>query len=521
MPTTNSTSTDENTQYIDALQKFNAINEKFDVAFDKKRLTDKAAQSLKGLAASVKNIAEYREVCRVIANHRPIAEDDYNLIIDALNISFGTSKPQIRADIKDHEKERNAAKRKMKQESKMDVHGIQKPVQWVALGGKENLTKLDTITNTRALLDAMGITVRHNIMTRMDEYSGGIAEGREQDSAVVRIVSAGKSLEYKSRDIVDHLAEIARDNAYHPVREWLKDVEWDGVSRLQALADTLHSNMDCGLKLTIIKRWAVGAIRAVISDKPQSLQGVMVLCGEQRIGKTTWLIGLCPIEDAVKDGVELNPHNADSVRKATGAWITELGELDGTLRREIAAIKAFINMDSDTYRMPYARTPRKYDRRTAYTASVNDDRYLQDHTGNGRWWTIPVSKIDRHTIDMQQFWAEMRDLALSGEPHNMQRDELAALNSHNKAFEVIDTYEELIIDQYGPADNAEGVPLNPMSTTGVAESLVKNPDNRAVQAVGRALKKCGYIPKSIKFGGIPRKMYMMPPKLPAKPDHIQ
>jgi hypothetical protein len=102
MNTTDSSKSDVNTQYVDAFQKFNAITEKFDVAFDKKRLTDKAAQALKGLAASVKNIAEYREVCRVIANHRPIAEDDYNQIVSALNISFGASKPEIKKDIKDH-----------------------------------------------------------------------------------------------------------------------------------------------------------------------------------------------------------------------------------------------------------------------------------------------------------------------------------------------------------------------------------------------------------------------------------
>ena len=117
MSTTNSTNQIDNAQYIAALRSFNAITDKFDVAFDKKRLANPAAIALQGLASAVKNIAEYRAVCRVISDHLPIADDDLKQIISALNISFGSSKSQIKADIKEMTAERNAAKRKQKQDS--------------------------------------------------------------------------------------------------------------------------------------------------------------------------------------------------------------------------------------------------------------------------------------------------------------------------------------------------------------------------------------------------------------------
>lgn len=512
MSTTNSTNQCDNAQYIAALKSFNAITDKFDVAFDKKRLSNSAAIALQGLASAVKNIAEYRAVCRVISDHLPIADDDLKQIISALNISFGSSKSQIKADIKEMTAERNAAKRKLKQDASMDVHGLKQRVEWVALGGKEGTTKLDTITNTKALLTAMGVTVRHNIMTRSDEYIGGIVDGCDPGSATIRIISAGKSQEYACRDVCDHLEEIARENQYHPVRDWLDGVAWDGVSRLQSLADTLVSDMDPSLKLTMIKRWAIGAIRAAFDDTPPPLQGVLVLCGPQGMGKTTWLKSLCPIPGAVLDGVELNPHNVDSVRKATSAWITELGELDGTMRKEIAALKAFITSDKDIYRSPYAKAARPYPRRTAFTGTVNKAEYLQDKTGNRRWLTINVDNIAPNTIDMQQFWAEVRELAESGESHSLQRDELAAINSHNTNFEEISMYDELIISWYGHADDSRDKPLTPMTATEVAESLVRNVDNRVVIAMGTALKKCGYISKSVRSGGAPLKRYMMPPK---------
>ncbi len=512
--TTYSSNNGDASQYTACAIKFSAISDKFETAFGMRTLNSTAALALLALAESVSDIAEYRQVVQIIATHMPIASDDLDGIKNALQRSQGINRKRVNDDIKNATKERNEQNKERKQQANNNEHGINRAVNWVDMSGGNNPKKLDTLPNTRALLDAMNITIRYNMMTREDEYSGGITDNKELDSSIVRIVSAGKSLEYNSKDIGDHLSEIARENQYHPVRDWLGGVKWDGVSRIQALADTLHSDINPTLKLAIIKRWAVGAIKSVMMDNPPALQGVLVLQGEQRIGKTTWLTSLCTLQRTVLDGMELNPHNIDSVRKATSAWIVELGELDGTLRREIAAIKAFITKQTDLYRLPYSRSPRAYVRRTAYVASVNERQFLQDHTGNGRWWTIAVSKIDRNNIDMQQFWAEMRDLAAQGEPHNMQPDELALLNASNKDFEQIDTYEELIIEYYGPAsDCVTGVPLTPMTTTNVAESLVTNPDSRVVQAVGRALKKCGYSQSAVKINGRSVKAYRMPPKL--------
>ena len=516
MNTADSSKSDVNTQYEVCARKFNAITERFEVSIGgTKQLKSGAAQALIELAASAKDVDEYQQVIRLIARHRPMTDQDYKMVKKALHESgHNPTLATIKSGIEDATKELNARKKRMKQESKMDVHGIQRSVQWVAMGGKENLTKLDTITNTKALIDAMGITVRHNIMTRMDEYSGGVAEGRDQGSAIIRIISAGKSLEYGCRDVGDHLEEIARENEYHPVREWLKGVEWDGASRLKALGDTLVSDMDDDFKLTLIKRWAVGAIRAALDEIPPALQGVLVLSGDQGMGKTTWLKSLCPLTGAVLDGVELDPHSTDSVRKATSAWITELGELDGTMRKEIAALKAFITSDKDLYRTPYAKVARPYLRRTAYTGSVNKDDYLLDPTGNRRWLTIKVDSIAYHSIDMQQFWAEMRDLAEDGESHSLSLDELAKINNHNKAFEHVDMFDELILTWYGHANDCAGQPLNPMTATEIAAAIVDRPDSRATAAVGAALKKCGYIRKSTRTSGsAPLKRYMMPPKM--------
>lgn len=401
----------------------------------------------------------------------------------------------------------------------LDCHGFYHEPEWIDTaierrGGVDRIVSLDTLPNTEALLRALGVIVRYNMMTRLDEYSGGIVDGKTLNSAVTRIISAGKSRGYKSSDIYSHLSEIALINQYHPVREWVASIQWDGKSRIAELANTLHAD-DSTLAELMIKRWAIGAMQAVLSDKPQSQQGVLVLLGEQGTGKTTWIKSLCPLSNAILTGAELDPHKPDSVQKCTSAWITELGEVDGTMRRsDVATLKAFVTEDKDIYRMPYARMPREYPRRTAFAASVNDENYLVDQTGNRRWWTIKVSQIDQHNINAQQFWAEIAALVAAGESHALQSSELLAVNENNRKHEVVDPYQEQVLVQYG---HCQSVPpdaiLTPMTATEIAESLgYRQPDQRTVKAVGSALRVCGYLKKQAKIRGVPLYGYRMPQK---------
>ena len=385
--------------------------------------------------------------------------------------------------------------------------GVRDVPEWVNMDGEGRI--LSTISNTAAILKAMQIDARLNLMTRKEEYTGGAFDDDQTGNMVLRIISGARSVGYKSNEMIDHLQVITSDNKYHPVSEWLHDVTWDGVSRIDALAATLVSDMPADLKRTLLMRWSVGAIKAATLDVPPPQQGVIVLVGEQGKGKTTWIKSLCPLRGSVADGLELHPGSPDSVRAATSVWIAELGELDGTFKRDIPTLKAFITKDVDTYRMPYAKTAMDYRRRTAYCASVNDDKYLIDHTGNRRWWSIPVTRIEYNTLDMQQYWAEIKAMA-DYTDHSLTSEELSDLNYHNRAMEVIDPFEEAILTTFGMHAD-DGGRRDPMTTTMITGKLgYDKPDAKVVRAVGTALKKCGYTSKVQKINGSAVRAYMMP-----------
>lgn len=173
--------------------------------------------------------------------------------------------------------------------------------------------------------------------------------------------------------------------------------------------------------------------------------------GDQYVGKTKWFKSLVPEDlNLIKDGVILKPDDRDSVKQAVSFWLVELGELDSTFRKsDIAALKAFLTNDKDVLRRAYARKESQYARRTVFFGSVNPKEFLHDPTGNRRYWTIEVAKLDHsHSIDMQQVWAQVYEQWKAGHGHYLTPEEMAQLNSHNEDFTVADPIEEVITSKY-------------------------------------------------------------------------
>ena len=145
----------------------------------------------------------------------------------------------------------------------------------------------------------------------------------------------------------------------------------------------------------------------------------------------------------------LRPDDKDSVKQVCSFWLVELGELDATFRKsDIAALKSFITNDSDVLRRAYARKESHFARRTVFFASVNPREFLHDPTGNRRFWTVPVTKLDHsHSLDMQQVWAEVATLYRAGESIYLTPSEMDELNCQNGEFTVIDPVEEMILSR--------------------------------------------------------------------------
>lgn len=283
---------------------------------------------------------------------------------------------------------------------------------------KTGMSPASTIPNIEHLLRKYGITVRYDVIKKkyhitMPGHSG--SPDNYDTVALTQINSLALMNGMSTGPIPDSVAAIGDRNLYNPVAEWIESKPWDNVDRLPTFYATLteREGFPPTLKETLMFRWMVSAVAAVFEERGFSCRGVLTLQGAQGLGKTRWSAALVsdPVlrKHVVKLGHHLDASDKDSQIAAITNWLVEIGELDGSLRRDIARLKGFLTLDQDRIRRPYGRTESEYPRRTVFCATVNDSQFLVDPTGNTRWWTIPVVKIDyAHGLDMQQVWAQVR-----------------------------------------------------------------------------------------------------------------
>ena len=335
--------------------------------------------------------------------------------------------------------------------------------KWVKRRGRNPLPDissdgypLQTAKNLATMCANLDVTIRYNVITKEDEILIPLeswSDDNRANASLAWMIDAAHREEMRSTNIKDFVTMLADQNLFNPVMTWVKSSPWDGVSRLAQFYGTVRERVGeiaPGLKEVLMLRWLVTAIKAAADPMGVAAQGVLVFQGVQYAGKTRWLKSLAPSTlRLIHEGLTLDPKNKDSVKIAISHWIVELGELDSTFRKaDISALKAFITQPFDILRKPFAKTESHFARRTVFGASVNDEQFLQDPTGNRRFWTIPVESVTHeHGIDMQQVWAEVYELYKKGEKHYLTPEEMALLNEHNLSFTVVNPIAELLSTQ--------------------------------------------------------------------------
>ena len=325
---------------------------------------------------------------------------------------------------------------------------------------------LTTIENLMEICRRLRTTVRYNVIRKEVELlipGQGFSIDNEGNASLAWLMSACSRFGFPTDKIQDFLCYMGDQNPYNPVTNWILSKPWDGMTRLPSLLSTVHADGEEDdenigrIKEALITRWLLSAVAAAFEPNGVSAHGVLVLQGEQYLGKTAWFKSLVPKSlEVIQDGLILRPDDRDSVKQVVANWMVELGELDATFRKsDIAQLKAFITRDRDVLRRAYARLESYFARRTVFFASVNQRQFLHDPTGNRRYWTISCVGLDhQHGIDMQQLWREVYEtLYRRGEKWYLTPDEMALLNSHNADFEVLDPIHERLQSRYSWDEN--------------------------------------------------------------------
>jgi Predicted P-loop ATPase and inactivated derivatives len=346
--------------------------------------------------------------------------------------------------------------------------------------------------------------------------AGKYGPDNRMNAIYAEIVSLCERHGFPTVNLDGYLTAIASENRVNPVLRWIRGKEWDGVDRLEALGETLSLDawFPPELKKLLVRRWLVSAVAAASSENFKS-RGVLVLQGPQGIGKTSWFQSLVPAgSEWFLDGVALDPEDKDSLKKVISHWIIELGELEATFKKaDINKLKSYITSGVDVVRLPWARKMSTFPRRTVFCASVNQAEFLVDTTGNSRWWVLPCTRIQyRHSVDVQQVWAQALDLFQRGEPWWLNAEEEAELERITQTFEAGDEVSDLILSKYNWEQFMPegGVGMEWMNATNALIACgVRMPTKAQVRRAGEVLRKLTGEPR--RMGTHRDRCYLLPP----------
>jgi putative DNA primase/helicase len=365
-----------------------------------------------------------------------------------------------------------------------------------------------TLSNVAYLLQKSHIHVHYDvikkkIVVKLPNHKG--STDNFDNVVLTHILSLASLNNLQIALIPAYVEAIGDQNLHNPVAAWIKSKPWDGVDRLQEIYATLTVREEYpeALKDILIYRWLLSGVAAVFKPSGFKARGVLTLQGPQGIGKTSWLTSLVPdvgLREAVlKLDHHLDGSNKDSILGAICHWIVEIGELDSSFKKDIARLKGFLTSDSDKVRRPYARAESEYPRRTIFYATVNENNFLVDLTGNTRWWTIPVTAINyTHGIDMQQLFAQLAIDYEKGIQWWLTSEEEILLEEQNREHESMSVIRERLMqkidhDRMKSLDNPAMTPLE------VLQQLdFEHPTNGMCKECAQILRSLFGEPKRIK-----------------------
>jgi putative DNA primase/helicase len=179
---------------------------------------------------------------------------------------------------------------------------------------------------------------------------------------------------------------------WHPVREWLQGLKWDGVERMDELLIRYMGAEDCAYVREVTRRWLIAGVARIMNPGCKFDQ-MLVLVGPEGVGKSTLFRllagGLSGRGDWFSDSL-LDMHSKDAMADLGGVWIMEVAELQSMKRSEVESVKRFISSTEDKFRPAYGRYTVNRPRQTILVGTTNTTQFIVNQGGARRFWPVEV-----------------------------------------------------------------------------------------------------------------------------------
>ena len=217
---------------------------------------------------------------------------------------------------------------------------------------------------------------------------------------------------------------IANENQFHPIRDYLSALRWDGEERLPYVLSKYLGAEPCAYTTEVLKVFMLGAVSRVFQPGIK-FDYMLCLAGGQGAGKSTFFRFLALKDEWFTDDLK-HIDKDDVYLQMQGHWIIEMSEMLATANaKSIEEIKSFISRLKETYRTPYDKFPKDRQRQCVFGGTTNTLSFLPlDRTGNRRFLPVPLhrEKAEIHLLAdepasrayIEQLWAEVMEIYRSG-----------------------------------------------------------------------------------------------------------
>lgn len=193
---------------------------------------------------------------------------------------------------------------------------------------------------------------------------------------------------YSKDKLSDALDIVASEDTYHPIKEYIESLKWDGIKRIDTAFADYFGAKETPYNAMCMRLVLLGAIERVY-EPGCKFDPMLIIKGAQGLGKSTFFRYICG-DDRFYQG---NFKDIDKTFELTnGKWICEMAELK-VLKKEDnrEAIKSFLTQVCDTHTLKYKPHPEDYPRQFICIGTTNETVFLNDDTGERRFPVVECS----------------------------------------------------------------------------------------------------------------------------------
>lgn len=294
--------------------------------------------------------------------------------------------------------------------------------------------------------------------------------GKEINSMVNKITDADITT---TPEYLRNLLESDVFPSYNPLQDYFNSLPnyedgHDYIAQLAACVK-MEGTDDPAFFTKMLRKWLVSIVASVMEEYKCN-QIVLIICGKQGIGKSTFFANVVPekLRRRYFTSKEIEMSNKDDQILLSTMMVLCMDELGNMQKKNVKKFKEFLTKIDVTLRQPYAHYNENYTRNCSFCGTSNDIHILFDMTGNRRFAPFEVTDIDLNAlkeVDIDMVYAQAMSLYRSAFQYWIEKGpEQEELERHNKKFQNLDPDVKILLELYEPCEaddpNAKSMQVN-------------------------------------------------------------